>query len=122
MTFTIQMRGRHWPESMGWQDTDFQPDDCTPAEWVAKMNEGDPQIEYRIAPALQVADDVVKSIDLTAREQFVIEVALDRRIGEVMETVRIFRDASHLSGMDVAIASAVEELAFLRSLLKKVEG
>jgi hypothetical protein len=33
---------------MGWQDTDFQPDDRTPAEWVAKMNEGDPQIEYRV--------------------------------------------------------------------------
>lgn len=46
----IQLRGRHWPESMGWQDTDFVPDDCTPAEWVSKMNEGDPQIEYRLSP------------------------------------------------------------------------
>jgi hypothetical protein len=49
MTFVIQLRGRHWPESMGWQDTDFVPDDRTPAEWVAVMNEGDPQMEYRVA-------------------------------------------------------------------------
>jgi hypothetical protein len=48
MTFMIQLRCRQWPESMGWQDTDFVPDDCTPAEWVAKMNDGDPQIEYRV--------------------------------------------------------------------------
>ncbi len=112
----IQMRGRHWPESMGWQDTGFQPDDCTPAEWVAKMNDGDPQIEYRLSPG------VVKCVALTAREQFVVEVALARRIGEVLETVQVFRDASYLSGMDAAISSAVEELAFMRSLLKKVEA
>jgi len=48
MTFVIQMRGREWPESMGWQDTTFVPDGCTPAEWVDKMNDCDPQIEYRV--------------------------------------------------------------------------
>lgn len=48
MSYVIQMRGRAWPQSMCWQDTTFRPDDRGPDEWVALMNGGDPEIEYRV--------------------------------------------------------------------------
>jgi len=116
MTYVIQLRVREWPESMGWQDTDFQPDECTPAEWVAKMNDGDPQIEYRLF------SDAVPRLDFDCRECHTIEVLLLRRIDEVQRSIAVFRDASHLSGMDQALASAIEESVFLHRLLKRVEA
>lgn len=114
MTFVIQMRGRHWPESMGWQDTTFVPDDCTPAEWVAKMNDGDPQIEYRLV------SDVVQCPQFDLRERHTIEVLLLRRIDEVQKSIAVFRDASHLSGMDQALSAAIEESVFLHKLFKRI--
>jgi hypothetical protein len=92
------------------------PDDCFPAEWVAMMNDRDPQIEYRL-----VFDDV-QPLQFDCRECHTIEVLLLRRIDEVQRTIAVFRDASHLSGMDQALASAIEESVFLHKLLKRVEA
>jgi hypothetical protein len=116
MTFVIQMRGREWPESMGWQDTTFLPEGRTPAEFVAFMNDADPQIEYRLV------SDVVQCSQFDLRERHTIEVLLLRRIDEVQKSIAVFRDASHLSGMDQALASAIEESVFLHKLLKRVEA
>jgi hypothetical protein len=106
MTFVIQLRGRHWAESMGWQDMDFVPDDRTPAEWVAMMNEGDPQIEYRLSPVVNGR----------------MFLGLDEP--EVVVVVDGLKELAELLSDDVAWGSATAErrLSTIRTVLLRIDA
>jgi hypothetical protein len=99
MACVIQMRGRHWPDSMGWQDTDFVPDDRSPVEWVAMMNDGDPQILYRIAPSQVKAGPMTGTSVVQVSDVFCIAVfayacdGLLSIITENFEGIECYRDA-----------------------------
>ncbi len=110
MKCVIQVRGREWPESMGWQDTDFQPEDCTPAEWVAKMNDGDPQIEYRVN---EVFDDVTFNLVELGN---VLE-ALDLRKAYLVNEIK----ESEAADWDLDLPGLRKDLDVVNALVRRLE-